>query len=305
MPHNLLITKQGAMETVSLKAEAMLKDPEAFNKSFIPDTPEVLFSTKLINHERDGAAAHHGADGDGRLSVRLHVPWTLAHDERDDERGARAGADVSGLMRTPPFAFAAVLGAVLLAVTTVAQQAGPRWTLQESGVTARLRGISAVNDNIVWASGNHGTIVRTIDGGKTWQTVTPPPETQKLDFRDIDAFDAEIGLRAQHRPGQRLADLQDERTAGQTWTPQFVNRDEKAFFDAMVFWGETRGVAVSDSVDGRFVLLMTENGGDTWTPVPAAALPPALPNEGAFAASGTNVTVPFPIGGHGNTPRRR
>ena len=50
MPHNLLITKQGAMETVSLKAEAMLKDPEAFNKSFIPDTPEVLFSTKLINH---------------------------------------------------------------------------------------------------------------------------------------------------------------------------------------------------------------------------------------------------------------
>ena len=50
MPHNLIITKQGAMEVVSLKAEAMLKDPDAFNKSFIPDTPEVLFSTKLINH---------------------------------------------------------------------------------------------------------------------------------------------------------------------------------------------------------------------------------------------------------------
>ena len=50
MPHNLLIAKQGALETVSLKAEAMLKDPEAFNKSFIPDSPEVLFSTKLINH---------------------------------------------------------------------------------------------------------------------------------------------------------------------------------------------------------------------------------------------------------------
>jgi azurin len=49
MPHNLLITKQGAMETVALKAEAMVKDPEAFNKSFVPDTPEVLFSTKLIN----------------------------------------------------------------------------------------------------------------------------------------------------------------------------------------------------------------------------------------------------------------
>jgi photosystem II stability/assembly factor-like uncharacterized protein len=61
----------------------------------------------------------------------------------------------------------------------------------------------------------------------------------------------------------------------------------------MVVWNERRGVAVSDSVDGRFVLLLTANGGDTWTPVPAEGLPPALPNEGAFAASGTNLTVPI------------
>jgi photosystem II stability/assembly factor-like uncharacterized protein len=88
------------------------------------------------------------------------------------------------------------------------------------------------------------------------------------------------------------------KNGGQTWTTQFVNRDEKAFYDAMVFWNAKRGVAVSDSVDGRFVLLQTADGGDTWTPVPAAGLPPALPNEGAFAASGTNVTVPMPIGRH-------
>jgi uncharacterized protein len=50
MPHNLLITIQGALETVSLKAEAMVKDPEAFAKHFVPDTREVLFATKLINH---------------------------------------------------------------------------------------------------------------------------------------------------------------------------------------------------------------------------------------------------------------
>ena len=49
MPHNLLITTPGAMEAVSLKAEAMMKDADAFAKSFIPQTPDVLFATKLIN----------------------------------------------------------------------------------------------------------------------------------------------------------------------------------------------------------------------------------------------------------------
>ena len=36
---------------------------------------------------------------------------------------------------------------------------------------------------------------------------------------------------------------------------------------------------------------MTSNGGRTWERVPADRLPPALPNEGAYAASGTNVAV--------------
>ena len=59
----------------------------------------------------------------------------------------------------------------------------------------------------------------------------------------------------------------------------------------MAFWDADHGIAVSDSVDGAFVIITTDNGGRTWTRVPADRLPPALPNEGAFAASGTNVTV--------------
>ena len=50
MPHNLLVTKPGKLEDVSLKAEAMAAQPDAFQKHFIPDTPDVLHATKLINH---------------------------------------------------------------------------------------------------------------------------------------------------------------------------------------------------------------------------------------------------------------
>jgi photosystem II stability/assembly factor-like uncharacterized protein len=185
------------------------------------------------------------------------------------------------------------LGAlVLVAMTQAAAPAPPpRWTEQNSGVTARFRGISAVSDTVVWASGSNGTIVRTLDGGKTWQTIAPPPDTQKLDFRDIDAIDDKTAYVLSIGPGEasRIFKTSD---GGKTWKTQFVNRDEKAFFDAMVFWDAKRGVAVSDSIDGRFVLLLTTDGGDTWRPAPAEGLPPALPNEGAFAASGTNLTVP-------------
>jgi glucose/arabinose dehydrogenase/azurin len=48
MPHNLIITKEGALETVALAAEAMVSSPDAFGKSFIPSTPEVLFAMRLL-----------------------------------------------------------------------------------------------------------------------------------------------------------------------------------------------------------------------------------------------------------------
>src|SRR5690606_28306605 len=77
---------------------------------------------------------------------------------------------------------------------------------------------------------------------------------------------------------------------GRAWTLQLANTDPKVFLDAMAFWSDDRGIAYSDSIDGRFVIFATTNG-RTWERVPADGLPAALPNEGAYAASGTNVAV--------------
>jgi glucose/arabinose dehydrogenase/azurin len=48
MPHNFLVAKEGALETVGLAAEAMVSSPDAFGQSFIPKTPEVLFAIRLL-----------------------------------------------------------------------------------------------------------------------------------------------------------------------------------------------------------------------------------------------------------------
>jgi photosystem II stability/assembly factor-like uncharacterized protein len=186
----------------------------------------------------------------------------------------------------------AIARLVLLGLFFSIGAASPGWTPQTSGVNARLRGVSAVSDRVIWASGANGTILRTSDGGRTWQQLTIP-DTNELDFRDIDAVSDSTAWVLSIGPGEasRIYKTVD---AGAHWTEQFVNHDPKAFLDAMAFWDANRGVAVSDSVDGRFVILVTRNGGSTWSRVPLDALPPALPNEGAFAASGTNVTVVAP-----------
>ena len=163
-------------------------------------------------------------------------------------------------------------GMRILAALTALVLAAPAWTDQPSGVTARLRGVSAVSDRVAWASGSAGTVLRTGDGGATWQSMNVPG-AEKLDFRDIDAVSEQIAYVLSIGSGEssRIYKTVD---GGRTWALQFTNTDPKAFFDAMAFWDADRGIAFSDSVDGRLVILRTDNGGRVWTRVPAEGLPP-------------------------------
>jgi len=164
----------------------------------------------------------------------------------------------------------------------------PHWILQSSGVTARLRGISAVNEQVAFASGSGSTVLKTIDGGGTWQKLTVTSET--LDFRDIDAIDERTVYVLSIGPGtaSRIYKTTD---GGTSWKLQFQNANPKAFLDAMSFWDEQHGLVFGDSVDGKFDILITENGGQLWSRIESSRLPPALANEGAFAASGTNIAM--------------
>ena len=180
---------------------------------------------------------------------------------------------------------------VLLLTSALAAASAPlpSWTLQTSGVDARLRGVSASSANVVWASGAAGTVIRTEDAGETWRRLTIP-HSSKLDFRDIDALDDRTAVVLSIGPGH-ASRIYKTTDAGQNWTLQFRNEDPKAFYDAMAFDDKRRGFAVSDSVENTFVILQTLDGGSTWNRVPTSRLPPALADEGAFAASGTNVVV--------------
>jgi len=179
-----------------------------------------------------------------------------------------------------------VLSRSLVIAATVAAV----WTPQSSGVTSRLRGVSAASEKIAFASGSGGTVLRTKDGGATWTKLALPADSAKLDFRDVDAVDAQTAYILSIGAGNasRIYKTVD---GGDTWNIQFSNADPKGFYDAMSFWDRDHGIVFGDSIGDKLQMLITSDGGLHWDKVPDSALPPALSNEGAFAGSGTNIAI--------------
>lgn len=177
----------------------------------------------------------------------------------------------------------------ILTILACAPLASAQWTMQSSGVTVRLRGVSAVNRRVAWASGDKGTYARTTDGGRTWSAGVVSG-AEGLDFRDVDAFDANTAYLLAIGEGERSR-IYKTVDGGRHWTLPFQNRRAKAFYDCMAFWTRARGLAISDPVEGRFLVVTTDDGGRTWKEQNAEAMPSALAGEGAFAASGTCVAV--------------
>jgi len=159
-----------------------------------------------------------------------------------------------------------------------------QWQKQTIETKANLRGLSVVNERIIWASGTGGTFLKTTDGGKTW-TNGKVAGAEKLDFRDVEAFDAQTAYLLSIGEGENSR-IYKTTDGGATWKMQFKNTNPKAFFDALAFWDKNNGIAMSDPVNGKY-LLMTTSDGETWQPLDTDKMPPAKEGEAAFAASGT------------------
>jgi len=180
---------------------------------------------------------------------------------------------------------------VILFATTVLAQSAPQ--VQFSNTKEGLRGVSAVSRNVAWASGTHGTYLRTTDGGRNW-IPEQVPGAESLDFRAVVAFSADEAFLMSAGPGEQSR-IYHTSDAGRHWQLQFTNTNPTGFFDSMVFWDRTHGIVLGDPIPDdkgklKFELLMTADG-ETWTPIPPDRLPPALEGEGAFAASNTCLAI--------------
>jgi photosystem II stability/assembly factor-like uncharacterized protein len=182
--------------------------------------------------------------------------------------------------------------ALVAAPASAASGQSYSWQRLSTGSTERFRGLAAVNGRIAWLAGFDATVLRTTDGGRSWQDVSPPTrqvtgsDGLRVQFRDIEAWDAQNAVALAIGEGTDSRVLVTH-NGGRTWRVTFTNHTPAAFYDCMAFFDRKHGLAVSDPVNGKFRLISTSDGGASWQVLPRSGMPRALAGEFGFAASGT------------------
>ncbi len=171
------------------------------------------------------------------------------------------------------------------------------WSVQTKGLDTNLRGVSVRLDEvrsqpglhyIVWASGSNGVILRSVNDGKTWKQLAVAGG-EGLDFRDIEAFDADVAYVLSSGEGDKSR-IYKTIDGGKRWKLQYSDKRPGFFLDSLACSSSTHCVALSDPVGGKFLVLNTDDG-EHWSELPGDGMPAALPQEGAFAASGTAMAL--------------
>ncbi|MDP4264492.1 MAG: YCF48-related protein [Bacteroidota bacterium] len=164
----------------------------------------------------------------------------------------------------------------------------PEVQVLTSGTKTSLRGLCVVNDNVIWVSGSHGIVGKSLNSGKNWNWMTVKGFEGK-EFRDIEAFDANTAIiMAIDSPAYILKTID----GGNTWKVVYENKTKGMFLDAMDFSDIANGMVVGDPVNNEIFLAYTADNGNTWKEIaPDNKRPKADSGEAFFAASGTNLRV--------------
>lgn len=180
--------------------------------------------------------------------------------------------------------------AFLSLVTLFARaQSGPA---RSTGSESNLRGVSVSETKsgkiALWVSGTKGAVLRSFDQGKSWQQL-PVEAGADLDFRDIEAFGETTAYVMSSGDGEKSR-IYKTTDGGKSWVLQYTDKRAGFFLDSLACETKSHCIALSDPVDGKFLVLAT-NDGQHWQELPRDKMLAALPTEGAFAASGTSIAI--------------
>ncbi|WP_298496735.1 oxidoreductase [uncultured Algibacter sp.] len=156
--------------------------------------------------------------------------------------------------------------------------------------TMSIRALEIVNNNNVFfltSNGNGGSVFYS-EYDKATKVLYPIPmahDSVKNNFRSFAAtnkngFGLSIG-----NPARLYKIKNDEKVI------VYQENHPKVFYDSMEFWNDSEGIAIGDSTDGCLSIIITRDGGNTWNKISCNDLPKGTENEGAFAASDTNIAI--------------
>lgn len=112
-------------------------------------------------------------------------------------------------------------------------------------------------------------------------------ENDTLHFRAIEVLNGDVLAMSVGNPA-RLYKLRSKSN-----TPELVYEEihQNVFYDAMNFWNDSEGIVIGDPTEDCMSIIITRDGGDSWSKLPCEDLPKAKVGEAAFAASDTNIAI--------------
>jgi len=153
-----------------------------------------------------------------------------------------------------------------------------------SGKSVSLRGLSVVNDQVLWVSGSEGTVGLSTNGGISWKWIRVP-HYETSDFRDIEAFsEREAIIMGITEPAVILLTTD----GGNSWKTVFEDTSKMAFLDAMDVSGDHAAV-VGDPVGNQIFFAESTDRGKSWNINSPSGIMPTAEGESFFAASGSNI----------------
>ena len=217
--------------------------------------------------------------------------------------GAESGAGSSGILATAIFTIIGTdtafieldnvqvsnTGGQSLTLGTVgsakiiAYSSWDSWILQEPGRDNRLFNVLSVSDNKVWASGENGTVLKSIDGGESWENIWTGADTLCVyNVAEVDENSVLISTSIDEQ-GTYAAHIFRTSDGGNTWVD--VYSQTGGFINSIKMFDQLNGIATGDPVDGVWTVIKTTDGGNTWFSI--SDPPAAIDNEQSYLNSTT------------------
>ena len=177
-----------------------------------------------------------------------------------------------------------LLGVALLLSQNIVAQNSIKILTEKKGIS--IRGLSVPSENVIWASGSRGSVVKSVDGGASFNWMQVKGYEQR-DFRSIHAWnDKEAIIVAIAAPAYILK----TKDGGVSWNIVYENTDTAMFLDAIHFNDNNNGTVVGDPINKHIFLLSTKDKGETWQQVPTNYFRDSLmEGEAFFASSSSNI----------------
>ncbi|MFS4483178.1 WD40/YVTN/BNR-like repeat-containing protein [Hyunsoonleella sp. 2307UL5-6] len=154
-----------------------------------------------------------------------------------------------------------------------------------------IRAIDLIDENIYYAcnDGRYGIVLE--NGSKVIDNVKF--DTLFPSFRSITHTKNKLFIMSIESPALLYSYEKSKKHNAYIASQNIVYQENhpKAFYDSMEFWNDNEGIAIGDSTDGCLSVIITRDGGETWNKLSCNDLPKGIENEGAFAASDTNIAI--------------